>query len=273
MAKRVAGRFVLALGLIFCVFVHWACAPRLDEPQVRTRLVEQLQLRNDQLRIRSITRDARPVASVDYGGALANLRFRYQDGVWVIDAVERRGRWDSADQAPVLARELTEKARALQIAEVMPRYARTLKLLTGWSTLLTADCGSGLPLSQAALLNLHATWHRALFVNRSGEFHNADLFLRDAWWKMLRLSFSATRADVQSSGYDARMDTADDLRLTYTRAHLRPGVDVCMPHYTLPAFAADALGRQDAPSGWNCVDLIEALKRSGQLELITERQE
>jgi hypothetical protein len=272
MEKRVAVRFILAIGLILFVSVHWGCAPRLDEQQVRTRLVEQLQLRNDQLRIRSITRDARPVASVDYGGAVANLRFRYQDGVWVIDAVERQGRWESPDQGlRGLARELTAKARALQVAEVMPRYARTLKLLTGWATLLTADCGAGLPLSQAALLNLHGTWHRTLFANRGGEFHNADLFLRDAWWKMLHVTFSVTRVDVQSSGYDARMDTPDDLRLTYTRSHLRPGVDVCMPHYTLPEFVAEALGRNDAPAAWNCEDLIAALKRSGQLELVADR--
>ena len=273
MAKHVAVRSILALGIIFAA-IHWACAPRLDEQQVRTRLVEQIQLRSDQLRIRSITRDAQPVASVDYGGAVAKLRFRYQNGVWVIDAVEREGRWESADSAlGAFARELMEKARALQVAEAMPRYARTLKLLTGWATLLTADCVSGLPASQSALLNLHAAGHRTLFENRGGEYHNADLFLRDAWWKMLHVSYSPTRVDVQSSGADGRMDTPDDLKMTYTVSHVRAGIELCMPHYTMPASAAEALGRKDAPAAWNCADLMFALKRSEQLELIADQRQ
>jgi len=273
MSKRVAVRIVLALGIIFAA-VHWACAPRLDEPQVRTRLVGQLQLSNDQLHVRSITRDPHPVATVDYGGAVAKLRFRYQDGVWVIDAVEREGRWDSADSAlHVLAHELTVKARALQVAEIMPRYARTLRLLTGWATLLTANCETGLPVSQAALLDLHSAGHRKLFENRGGEYHNADLFLRDAWWKMLHVSYSPRRVDVQSSGADGRMDTPDDLKMTYTVSHVRAGVELCLPHYTVPVFAAEALGRQDAPNAWNCADLMFALKRSEQLELIADQRQ
>jgi hypothetical protein len=275
-AKRVAVRVILAFGVIILAAAEWACAPRLDEQQVRTRLVDQLQLKDAQLGVRSISRDALPVASIDYGGAAANIRFRYQDGVWVIEAVERDGRWEPADRAvPVLARELTAKAHARQIAEVMPRYARTLKLLVGWSTLLTADCGSGLPTSRAALLTLHATWHRTLFVSRggefTGEFHDADLFLRDAWWKPLRVTFSAARVDVQSSGADGRMDTPDDVRLAYTRLHIRAGINACTAHYTMPATAAEALGRSDAPPAWNCADLLVALKRSEQLDLVENR--
>jgi hypothetical protein len=276
MARPVAVRIIFALGIIFLTAADWACAPRLDEQQARTRLVDQLQLQDDQLRIRSITRDALPVASIDYGGAVANLRFRRQEGVWVIEAVERDGRWEPADRAvQVLRQELTAKAHARQMAEVMPRYARTLKLLVGWSTLLTADCGSGLPTSQAALLNLHAIWHRTLFVSRggelSGEFHNGDLFLRDAWRKLLHVTFSAARVDVQSSGADGRMDTPDDVRLAYTQTPIRPSVTACTAHYAMPATVADALGRSDAPPAWNCADLLTALKRSELLELVADR--
>lgn len=273
MAKRDATRATLAVGFILLACAHWACAPRLDEPQVRTRLVERLQLHNDQLHVRSITREAQPVASIDYGGAPAKLRFRYQDGAWVIDAVEREGRWESADEAlRDLSRDLPEQARALQMAEVMPRYARTLKVLAGWSSLLSAECGSGLPSSERALLDLHAVYHRSLFANRGGaDLHNPEMFLRDAWWKLFHVGFSATRVDVQSSGGDGRMDTPDDLRLTYARTKVRGDVTVCMPRFTIPAAVADALGRDDAPAAWNCADLIRALKRSEQLALVGDR--
>lgn len=272
MMKRVGVRFIVALCLAPLLAVHLACAPRLEEQQVRTRLVKQVQLQNDLLKVGSITRDTLPVASIDYGGARANVRFRYQDSVWVIDAVERKGTWVPADRAvPGLAAELTAEARVRQTAEMMPRYARTLKLLVGWSALLSADCSEGLPLSQTALLNLHATWHRALFENKGTEFHSADLFLRDAWWKPLRLKFSATRTDVQSSGWDRVMDSPDDVRLVYTRSPVRAGINVCMPYFTMPAFAAEAIGRPDAPAASNSSDLMLALKRSGRLELVADR--
>jgi hypothetical protein len=269
-SRRVAVRIILTFGFICLACAHWACAPRLDEQQVRTRLVDQLQLQNDRLHIQSITREPQPVASIDYGGAPAKLRFHFQDGVWVIDAVDRDGRWELADRAlRELARELPARARALQMADVMPRYARTLKLLIGWSSLLSADCGPGLPSSQRALLDLHAIYHRTLFANKGGaDLHNPDMFVRDAWWKMLHVTFSPTRVDVQSSGADGRVDTPDDMRLTYTRQHVREGINVCMPHFTLPAAAADELGRKDAPEPWNCEVLMAALKRSGQLELV-----
>ncbi len=264
MRKQAAVRIILVAGLI----LSSACAPRLDEEQARARIVQGLHLQNDQLRVRSITRDSQPIVSIDYGGAAAKLRFRYQDGVWVVDAVERDGRWEPADQGlRTLERELPEKARALQMAELMPRYARTLRLLTGWSTLLSAACDEALPSSQGVLMDLHAATHRSLFKNRGGEFHDADLFVRDAWWKALHVSFATERVDVQSSGADGRMDTADDLKLTYTRTLVRQGIHLCLPHFTMPAWVADALGRPDAPKEWNCEDLMNALKKSGQLEL------
>ncbi len=273
MAEKAAVRLILALALIPCFAAHWACAPRLDEQQVRTRLVDQLRLQNDRLSVKSITDGALPVAGIDYGGAVANIRFRRQDGVWVIDAVGRDGGWEPADRAvPNLARQLTEKAEALRVAEMMPRYARTLRLLTGWSTLLSADCESGLPGSQQALLYLHGAWHRTLFVNRGTEYHSADLFQRDAWLKPLRVTYSATRIDVRSSGEDRKLDTPDDMSLAYTRSPVRPGVSLCLPQYTIPASTAEALGRPDAPAAWNCSDLMEALKRSGRLELVADRR-
>jgi hypothetical protein len=256
---------MLALGISFA----WACAPRLDEQQVRARLVEQLQLQNDQLRIVSITSDTLPVATVEYGGVGARVRFRHQNRVWVIDAVGQDGGWQPADRAlPVFARQLTEKAHAKWIGDVMPRYARTLKLLVGWTELLSSNCWLGLPTSQTSLLNLHANWHRTLFPNRGGEFHNADLFLRDAWWKPFRLTLTVARVEVQSSGADGRMDTPDDVRLVYTRAHVRRDVEVCLPHYTMPTFVVDALGRADAPAQWNCADLLSALKKGELLDLV-----
>lgn len=264
MVRRIAGPLVLALGFILA-----ACAPSLDEPQVRARLVEQLQIQPDQLRIVSITSDAQPVATVEYGGIRSGIRFRRQEGVWVIDAVEQDGRWEPAERAvPVLTRRLNEQARARWIEDVVPRYARTLKLLIGWTQLLSEGCSAGLPTSQTALLNLHASWHRALFPGRGGEFHNADLFIRDAWWKPFRLALTVTRVEVQSGGADSRMDTPDDVRLVYAQTPVRPGVNACLPHYAVPAPVAEALGRADAPAQWNCADLLSSLKKAEMIDLV-----
>src|SRR5512136_2094429 len=68
-----------------------ACAPKLNEQDVTTRLSSQLNLPASAISVRSISRDSRPVATVDYGGAVADVRFRRQDGTWVIDAVARSG--------------------------------------------------------------------------------------------------------------------------------------------------------------------------------------
>ncbi len=270
MATPSAVRTSLGLVILVLAALHAACSPRLDEQQVRLRLVTDLQLSDAQLRIRSITPGKMPVAAIDYGGAVARIQFRRQDDVWVIEAVERDGRWEPADRAlPKLARELAAGARAAHMADVMPRYARTLKLLVGWSTLLGADCTTGLPTSQKALLGLHAMWHRTLFVSRpgefAGEFHNPDLFLRDAWWRPFALSFSASQVNVRSSGQDGRMDTADDVQLTYTRRSLGQGMNVCRPAYLMPADVVEVLGRTDAPPAWNCADLIGAFKQGGLL--------
>ncbi len=248
-----------------------ACTPRLDEQQVRARLVEQLQLQADQLRVVTISSEELPIATIDYGGARAGIRFRRQDGVWVIDAVAQEGRWESADRAlPVLASQLTARARAKRIESVMPRYARTLKLLVGWTELLSTDCGN-LPTSQNALINLHAAWHRTLFPNRGGEFHNFDLFIRDAWWKPFRLTMTSTRVQVESGGADARLGTADDVQLVFTRKPVG-SVEYCAPRYTMPASVADALGSPDAPKEWNCSDLLTSLKTAEMLELVAERR-
>ena len=264
MVRHIAGPLVLALA-----FILTACAPSLDERQVRARLVDQLQLQPNQLRIVSIVGDAQPVATVEYGGVRSGIRFRRQDGVWVIDAVEQDGRWEPAERAvPVLTRRLNEQARARWIEDVMPRYARTLKLLVGWTQMLSEGCSDGLPTSQNALLTLHATWHRALFPGRGGEFHNADLFVRDAWWKPLRLTLTAPRVEVQSGGADNRMDTPDDLRLVYLRTPVRPGVTACLPHYTVPASVAEALSRADAPARWNCADLLSSMKKAEMIDLV-----
>lgn len=270
MATRVRARVVVVLVL---AALAAACAPRLDEQQVRARLVADLHLSTDRLRVRSITTDTLPVAVIEYGGVPATLQFRRQDDVWVVEAVERDGRWESADRAlAVLGRELTAKARAVETADVMGRYARTLRLFVAWSTLLAADCETGLPASERALLNLHATWHRTLFAANAGQFsgelHNPDLFLRDAWWKPLEVAFSAARVDVQSSGPDGRMNTGDDVRLTYSRALKAGGTTVCRPAYTMPADAVEALGRRDAPPGWNCADLIAAFKEGRLLTVV-----
>jgi hypothetical protein len=210
MIRRVAVRLIPVIAIIVGA-AQLACAPRLEEAQVRARLVDQLRLSKDELRVVSIDSAAQPVATIEYAGIRAGVRFRRQDGVWVIDAVEQEGRFEPADRAvPVLARRLSEKAHARWIESVMPRYARTLKLLIGWTDLLATDCSSGLPTSQTALVNLHAVWHRVLFPNRGGEFHNMDLFLRDAWWKPFRVTLTARRVEVQSSGADGQMDTPDD---------------------------------------------------------------
>jgi hypothetical protein len=267
MIRRVAVRLIPVIAIIVGA-AQLACAPRLEEAQVRARLVDQLRLSKDELRVVSIDSAAQPVATIEYAGIRAGVRFRRQDGVWVIDAVEQEGRFEPADRAvPVLARRLSEKAHARWIESVMPRYARTLKLLIGWTDLLATDCSSGLPTSQTALVNLHAVWHRVLFPNRGGEFHNMDLFLRDAWWKPFRVTLTARRVEVQSSGADGQMDTPDDLRMTYARTPIRSGVTACLPHYTLPAAVVEALSRPDAPTAWNCAELLSSLRRNEMLDV------
>lgn len=269
MLGRAVVPFIVLLGFIAVAFQS-ACAPRLDEQQIRARLVEQLQLQNDQLRVLAIGREEWPVVAIDYAGARAAIRFRRQDSVWVIEAVGQDGRWESADRAvPVLARQLTAKARAKWIESAMPRYARTLKLLIGWTDLLSTDC-SALPTSQKALVTLHAVWHRALFPNRGGEFHNFDLFIRDAWWKPFRLTLTADRVAVESGGADNRLDTPDDVDLVFTRKPIR--ADACGPRYTLPAFVAGTLSRADAPNEWNCAELLSTLKKAEMLELVADRK-
>jgi hypothetical protein len=249
-----------------------ACAPRLEEPQVRARLVEQLQLQSDQLRVVSITKEQMPVATVEYAGARADIRFRRQDDVWVIDAVGQDGRWESADRAvPALARQLTARARAKWMETAMPRYARTLKLLVGWVELLSTDCGT-LPLSQNALLTMHSAWHRMLFPNRGGEFHNFDLFIRDAWWKPFRLTLTADLVEVVSGGADGRVATSDDVALAFARKRLAANITTCGPRYTIPQFVADALGSTDAPTAWNCAELISSLRRAEMLDLVADRK-
>ncbi len=268
MGKLVPVRFILAFGLLVLVFS--GCARRLDEQQVRARLTGQVKLQNDRLRVVSLSAAPLPVARLEYGGVPFEVRFRRQEGVWVIEAVRQDDRWEAAEHAvPVLAHQLEEKSQARWVADAMPRYARTLKLLTGWADLLSNACGSaGLPTSRKALLDLHGQWHRVLFPNRGTEFHNADLFVRDAWLRPLRTSLATLRADVQSSGADARMDTADDVRMVFEQRPIRAGINACMPHYTLPAFVADALGRPDAPQQWNCSDLVSALKRGQALDVV-----
>ncbi len=258
-------RLIPVLAIIF----SFACSPRLDEQQVRARLVDQLHLQGDQLRVVSITADAQPVVAIDYGGVAARIRFHRQDGVWVIDAVEQNASWQPADRAvPVLAKQLSERAHAHWLEEAMPRYARTLKLLIGWTDLIsTGQSGFGFPTSQASLATLHAAYHRALFPNRGAEFHNLDLFIRDAWWRPFRTKLSVKLVEVVSSGADLRMDTADDMRLVISYEQRGP-VAYIMPHYTLPDLVAEALGRADAPPSWNCSDLLSALKKGEQLDLV-----
>jgi hypothetical protein len=121
-------------------------------------------------------------------------------------------------------------------------------------------------------VNLHATWHRTLFPNRGGEFHNFDLFIRDAWWKPFRLGLTADRIEVQSGGADGRLGTADDLQLVVSRKSARGSVEYCVPHYTIPAFVADTLGNADAPKEWNCSQLLASLKTADMLELVADRK-
>ncbi len=270
--NRVSAVLLVIVVVLITAIFQPACAPRLEEPQVRARLVGQLQLQSDQLRVVSITNERMPVATVQYAGARAEIRFRRQDGVWVIDAVAQDGRWESADRAvPRLAQQLTARARTKYDEAVMPRYARTLKLMVGWVELLGMDC-SALPTSQNALVNLHAAWHRTLFPNRGGEFHNFDLFIRDAWWKPFRLTLTSDRTEVQSGGADGRLGTRDDVLLVVARKPAGGSADYCLPHYTIPAIVADALGNVDAPEEWNCSRLLASLKTADMLELVADRK-
>lgn len=263
---RHARRFLVLCSA--CVLVLLACSPRLDEGQVRTRLVEQMQLRGDDLRVRTIGRESLPVATIDYGGIEAQVRFRRQDGVWVIDAVGGSGRWEPADRnLSVLGQRLTEQAKVHWAQDVMPRYAKTMRLFVGWTELLGRVCDTGLPVGENVLMDLHAVWHRTLFPGRGTEFHNSDLFQRDGWRRPLRESFSASRVDVQSGGADGRMDTADDLRVSYERIERRPGIVACSPHYTVPAYVEAALGNADAPTEWNCSDMLAAFKKAQMLDV------
>lgn len=270
MTRYPAVLLVVILGLSLFVLVT-ACTPRLEEHQVRARLVEQLRVENNQLRIVAITRERTPVASIDYAGARADFRFRRQDGVWVIDAVGQGGRWEPAESAvPNVARELSEKARAKWVRSEMARYARTLRLLVGWTELLSTNCAT-LPTSQKALVDLHAAWHRALFRNRGGEFHSFDLFVRDAWWKPMRLSLKSERADVQSSGADGRMDTPDDVRLVF-EPRARANVTYCVPRYSMPELVADSLGDPSAPKEWNCAEIVKSLRTGEMLDVVADKK-
>jgi hypothetical protein len=64
------------------------------------------------------------------------------------------------------------------------------------------------------------------------------------------------------------MDTPDDVHLVNARTPVRSGINACMPHYTMPTFVADALGRAAAPAQWNCADLLSALKNGEMLDLV-----
>ncbi len=270
MHPSVARYLMLALAPVFVLVL--ACAPRLGDQQVRARLVEQLNLRADLLTIRSIAEGDLPVAAIDYGGVAAEVRFRRQDGVWVIDAVGQGGRWEPADRAvQVLGQRLAEQARARWLNDAMPRYARTLRLFVGWSELLDRACGSGLPVSETALYDLHATWHRILFPNRGTEFHNTDLFERDAWRRPVRTSLSRTRTEVTSAGVDGKMDTPDDLRIVYSQASRGGGVTACGARYAIPDFVVEAVGRADAPADWNCADMLRAFRQGQMLDVVPAR--
>ncbi len=271
MSKRLAVPVISVLGMIIAALSLPGCARHLEERQVRARLVDQLHLQNDQLRIRAVSGGDPAVAALEYGGVVASVRFRYRDGVWVIEAVNLDGRWEPGDREIArFAQDLGARARARETADVMPRYARTLKLLVAWSTLLSTDCGS-LPASRTALLNLHAMWHRTLFVTKGGEFagelHNGDLFFRDAWLRPMRVTYSYARLEVQSGGADGRFDTSDDVQMVYSRVPVKPGIELCGAHYTLPSGPAAAMTRPDAPATWNCASLIDGLKKANQLEL------
>jgi hypothetical protein len=248
-----------------------ACASRLSEQDVTARLSTGLNLPAADIHVRSISEDTMPVARIDYRGAVADVRFRRQDRTWVVDAVASGSGWQPAEKAlPVLARDLVQTARARWTGEVMPRYAATVKLLVGWSELLTESCGRGFPASEAALLDLHAEWHRTLFPNRGVAFHNSDLFHRDAWQRLMRTEFAPSRVVVVSAGADGKFDTADDVRLSYARTTRAGGATDCEPHYTIPGFVADALGRPDAPSQWNCSDMLAAFKQARMLDIVGE---
>ncbi len=269
MRERVAVRFTGALGIILTLA---ACSSRLDEQKIRARLVEQLRLPNDQLRVISISPDAQPIAALQYDGVAFAVRFRRQDRVWVIDAVRQDDRWEPAGSAlPHLARDLSEKARARWLADVMPRYARTLRLLTGWATILANVC-TAMPPSQKEFLDLHEAWHRKLFRNRGTEYHDADLFVRHRWLVPLRSSFAADRVEARSSGEDRRMDTPDDVRLVFDRTLIRGQYDLCLPHYTVPSFVVEAGDRPDAPAQWNISDLLPALRKGHVLEVVEAKR-
>ncbi|MGE5361516.1 MAG: hypothetical protein ACM3NQ_21070 [Bacteroidales bacterium] len=248
-----------------------ACTTRLSEQEVISRLSAQLNLPAPDIRVRTISKDALPIARIDYGGAEADVRFRRQAGTWVIDAVARGDGWEPAATAlPSLAHRLVEQARARWTSDVMPRYAGTVKLLVGWSELLGASCGEGLPMTEQALLALHGEWHRTLFPNRGVAFHHSGLFLRDGWNRAMRIQFSATRVLVTSAGADGKFDTVDDVRLLYARTSVRVGVNDCQAHYTIPGFVDAALGRPDAPSQWNCSDMLAAFKQARMLDIVQE---
>ncbi len=268
MRRPLAG-LLMVVPVLVLLLAEAACTSRLDEQQVRARLLEQSNLRGDLLTIRSISSADLPVAVIDYGGVETQVRFRRQDGVWVIDAVGEAGRMEPADRAArALGERLAEKAHARWLADVMPRYARTLKLLVGWSDLLAQACGTGLPVSNLALFDLHATWHRTLFPNRGTEFHITDLFERDAWRRSLRTSMSFSRIEVVSAGPDATLGTPDDMRMVYERTVRGGGMTVCGAHYVLPEFVVDALGRADAPPDWNCSDMLQAFKQARILDVV-----
>ncbi len=270
MRRLVAVRLGLALGIILTVLA--GCASRLDERQVRTRLADELRLPADRVRVISISADAQPIAALEYDGVPFAVRFRRQGRAWVMDAVRQGDRWEPADGARAhLGRDLAEQAHARWLAGVMPRYARTLRLMTGWATILANVCAA-LPASQNEFLDLQEAWHRKLFRSRGTEFHDRDLFTRDAWLVPLRSSFAAARVEARSSGEDRRMDTPDDVRLVFDRTRIRGQYDLCLPHYTVPSFVVEAGERPDAPAQWNIADLLPALRKGHVLEVVEAKR-
>ena len=263
MARSPTVRVLLVLAVLASLS---ACGPRLTVEEARAVLAAQLGLDADRLRVGSVSDEALPVASIDYAGVAAAVRFRHEKGAWAVDALRDGTRWTpAAGGVAALAAQLKAQVQAKWTDQAMPRYAGTLKLLVGWTSLLMQQCDDGFPTSPASLLTLHAMWRRALFANRGGEFHNPDLFQRDGWWKLFRVTLTADRVEVQSSGADGRMDTDDDMGAVYVRKRLAGKAAACWARYRMPAFAIDALGRADAPAAWNCATLVATLMQAEKL--------
>ena len=256
---------VISLGLS-------ACAPRLTADEAQADLALQLQLDGSRLTVRSVGDGPQPVVTIAYKDVPAAIRFHRESGLWAVDAFQEGTQWVPVrGRVAEFKRQLEARAQAKWTEQVMPRYAATLHLLVGWTQLLVQQCGEGYPASPRELLAVHSAWHRALFANRGGEFHNPDLFQRDAWWKMFRVSLKRDRVTVQSGGADGRLDTADDMELVAERGRLAGTASACWTHYRLPAFVIEALSTADAPAAWNQSKLIASLKAGEQLGVWGER--